>query len=100
MGSSKALDWVRRGIDDATIFASLTVLAWPVIFGRLSADHQRLLNWLLPVGIVAAAGVVVSHLTDRWPVAKYAPVSVGLLVAALLNASGRGGAGLTWLVIA
>ncbi|MCU7725259.1 bifunctional diguanylate cyclase/phosphodiesterase [Actinoplanes sp. KI2] len=100
MGSSKALDWVRRGIDDATIFASLTVLAWPVFLGRLFDGDHRLLDWLLPVGIVAVAGVVVSHLADRRPIAKYAPVSVGLLVAALLNASGRGGAGLTWLIIA
>src|SRR4051812_19862207 len=100
MSSSKALDRVRRGVDEATIFASLMVLAWPVLVGRPSAGHHRMLDWLLPVGVAAVAGVVVSRLADRWPLVKYAPVSAALLVAALLNAGGRGaGAGLTWLII-
>src|SRR4051794_16767280 len=98
MSSSKALDRVRRGIDEAMIFASLMVLAWPVVFGRLSADHHRMLDWLLPVGLVAVAGVVVSKLAGRWPLAQYAPVSAALVTAALLNAGERdAGAGLTWL---
>ena len=101
MSSSKVLDRVRRGIDEAMIFASLMVLAWPVVFGRLSADHHRALDWLLPVGIVVVLSVVVSKLADRWPLAQYAPVSAGVVMAALLNSGERGAeAGLTWLIIA
>src|SRR5690242_1536386 len=100
MSSSKVLDRVRRGIDEAMIFASLMVLAWPVVFGRLSAGHHRMLDWLLPVGIVVVLSVVVSKLADRWPLAQYAPVSAGVVMAAVLNAD-RGGAEaeLTWLII-
>src|SRR4051812_48145280 len=101
MSSSKALDRVRRGIDEAMIFASLMVLAWPVVFGRLSAGHHRAPDWLLPVGVVVVLSVVVSRLADRWPLAQYAPVSAGVVMAALLNAGERGAeAELTWLIIA
>jgi diguanylate cyclase (GGDEF)-like protein len=100
MSSSKVLDRVRRGIDEAMIFASLMVLAWPVVFGRLSADRHRVLDWLLPVGIVVVLSVVISKLADRWPLAQYAPVSAGVVMAAVLNAGRRGTeAELTWLVI-
>jgi len=100
MSSSKVLDRVRRGIDEAMIFASLMVLAWPVVFGRLSDGHHRALDWLLPVGIVVVLSVVVSKLADRWPLAQYAPVSAGVVMAALLNAGERGSeAELTWLII-
>ena len=101
MSSSKVLDRVRRGIDEAMIFASLMVLAWPVVFGRLSADHHRVLDWLLPVGIVVVLSVMVSKLADRWPLAQYAPVSAGVVMAVVLNAGERGAeAELTWLIIA
>src|SRR5512138_3781656 len=100
MSSSRVLDRVRRGIDEAMIFASLMVLAWPVVFGRLSADHHRVLDWLLPVGIVVVLSVVVSKLADRWPLAQYAPVSAGVVMAAVLNAGARGTeAEITWLII-
>ena len=82
MSSSKVLDRVRRGIDEAMIFASLMVLAWPLVFGRLSDGHHRALDWLLPVAIVVALSVVVSKLADRWPLAQYAPVSAGVVMAA------------------
>src|SRR5690349_25094334 len=100
MSSSKALDRVRRGIDEAMIFASLMVLAWPLAFGRLTAGHHRVPEWLLPVGIVVVLSGVISKLADRWPLAQYAPVSAAVVMAALLNA-GEGGAetALTWLII-
>jgi diguanylate cyclase (GGDEF)-like protein len=100
MSSSKALDRVRRGIDEVMIFASLTVLAWPLAFGRLTAGHHRVPEWLLPAGIVVVLSGVISKLADRWPLAQYAPVSAAVVMAALLNA-GEGGAEaeLTWLII-
>src|SRR5689334_23889471 len=100
MSSSKALDRVRRGFDEAMIFASLMVLAWPLVFARLHAEDRGVLSWLLPVGIVVALSVVISKLADRWPLAQYAPVSAAVLVAALINAIGDdSGAGFTWLII-
>ena len=100
MRSSKAMDRLRRGIDEAMIFASLMVLAWPLVFERLSTGKHGVLAWLLPVGIVVAASVGISKLADRWPLAQYAPVSAGVVMAALLNAGRRGGeAELTWLII-
>ena len=101
MSSSKALDRVRRGIDEAMIFASLMVLAWPVVVGRLSAGHHRVLaGRLLPVAIVVVLSVVISKLADRWPLAQYAPVSAAVVMAGVLNSGERvGDAGLTWLII-
>ncbi|WP_433301297.1 putative bifunctional diguanylate cyclase/phosphodiesterase [Actinoplanes sp. CA-030573] len=100
MSSSKVLDRVRRCIDEAMIFASLMVLAWPVVFGRLNAENAGLLDWLLPAGIVLAVSVLVSKLADRWPLAQYAPVSAAVVMAALLNAGESGAqAELTWLII-
>jgi diguanylate cyclase (GGDEF)-like protein len=100
MSSRKALDRVRRGIDEAMIFASLMVLAWPVVFGRQSADQRVLTDRLLPVGIVVVLSVVISKLADRWPLAQYAPVSAAVVMAGVLNSGERvADAGLTWLII-
>lgn len=100
MISSKALDRVRRCVDEAMIFASLMVLAWPMVFGRLAAEDRGLPDWLLPVAVVVVLSVVISKLADRWPLAQYAPVGAGVVMAAVLNA-GEGGAEaeLTWLII-
>jgi diguanylate cyclase (GGDEF)-like protein len=101
MSSSKALDRVRRGIDEAMIFASLMVLAWPLVFERMVASDAGVLDWLLPAGVVVALSVVISKLADRWPLAQYAPVSAAVVVAALINAGDMGAeAELTWLIIA
>src|SRR3954468_13472538 len=54
MSFSKALDRVRRGIDEAMIFASLMVLAWPLVFERMAASDAGVLDWLLPAGVVVA----------------------------------------------
>ena len=101
MSSSRALDRVRRVVDEAMIFASLMVLAWPLVSGRMTADDRGVLDWLLPVGVVLVASIVISKTADRWPLAKYAPVSAAVVMAAELNAGDRGGeAELTWLIIA
>ncbi|WP_433375277.1 putative bifunctional diguanylate cyclase/phosphodiesterase [Actinoplanes sp. CA-142083] len=98
MSSSKALDRVRRVIDEAMIFASLMVLAWPLVFERLHDEDRGVLDWLLPVGIVVVVSVVISKLADRWPLAQYAPVGAAVVVAAMINIGDRNT--LTWLIIA
>jgi diguanylate cyclase (GGDEF)-like protein len=94
--SSRAVDRVRRGVDDAMIFASLGVLGWPLMGGG-----HGVMGWLLPLAVVALVGAVVARLAARWPLAQYAPVSAALVMAAVLHAqSGAGEYGLTWLVLA
>ncbi|MFI5890898.1 putative bifunctional diguanylate cyclase/phosphodiesterase [Actinoplanes sp. NPDC051513] len=98
MSSSKALDRVRRVIDEAMIFASLMVLAWPIVFERLHNEDRGVLDWLLPTAVVVVLSAVISKLADRWPLAQYAPVSAAIVVAGLINAGDRNT--LTWLIIA
>ena len=98
--SSKALDRVRRVVDDVMIFASLMVLAWPVVFDRLTGPDDRVVDWLVPGVVVAALGVAVARLARRWPLAQYAPVSAAVIMAAVLLATSNGDDhGLTWLII-
>jgi diguanylate cyclase len=98
--SGKAMDLVRRAVDDAMIFASLTVIAWPLVFDPLAEDGHGVVAWILPVIIVIAVGAGIAKLADRWPLAQYAPVSAAVVVVAILHAQ-HGGAEdeLTWLTI-
>jgi diguanylate cyclase (GGDEF)-like protein len=93
--SSRVLDRVRRGVDEAMIFASLGVLAWP-----LMPVHGGVVGRLLPLGVMALLGAVVARLAARRPLAQYAPVSAALVMAAVLHAQAdRSGSGLIWLVL-
>ncbi|MFD0518037.1 diguanylate cyclase domain-containing protein [Paractinoplanes durhamensis] len=100
MSPGKVLDRLRHGVDDIMIFASLMVLAWPMVFARLTAEEARALDWLLPVAVVLFAGFAIAWLAKRWPLAQYAPVSAAIVMAAIVH---RGGTpaeeGLTWLII-
>jgi diguanylate cyclase (GGDEF)-like protein len=95
------MDRVRRVVDDAMIFASLTVLAWPLVSVGLSHQEPSVLAWALPIGVVVVLGIAVSRAAGRWPLAPYVPVSSAVVMAAVLHGFGIGGADeLTWLVIA
>jgi diguanylate cyclase len=101
MSPGKVLAWLRRAVDQMMIFASLMVLAWPVVFQRLTGADAGATDWLLPVAIVLFLGFAVAKLTERWPLAQYAPASAAVVMAALLQATHRpDGAALTWLIIA
>ena len=101
MGRTKTMDRVRRVVDDAMIFASLMVLAWPAFFDGSGRPGTDVLSWALPLGFVALVGVIVATVADRWPLARYAPAAAAVIMAAVLHAR-AGGAGrtLTWLIIA
>ncbi|MET0423106.1 MAG: EAL domain-containing protein [Actinoplanes sp.] len=94
------MDLLRRAVDDAMIFASLTVIAWPLVFDPLADDGRGVVAWILPVVVVIAIGAGIAKLADRWPLAQYAPVSAAVVVVAILHAR-HGGAEdeLTWLTI-
>src|SRR4051794_7394768 len=91
--AGKALDLVRRAVDDAMIFASLTMLAWPVLFGGQ-------VPVVLATGLVGALAVGAILLTLRWPLLRYAPVAAAVIMATYWHARhGHVTPGLTWLLI-
>jgi diguanylate cyclase (GGDEF)-like protein len=96
----KAMDILRRVVDDAMIFASLLVLAWPVFFDDLTRRDTGVLDWAWPTAIVVVIGAAVTKATGRWPLVQYAPVSAAVVTAAVMHAR-TGGASpeLTWLII-
>src|SRR5882724_2893259 len=101
MGRTKTMDRVRRVVDDAMIFASLMVLAWPVLFGGLTRRNTNVLSWALPLGLVVLIGAILVKAAGRWPLAQYAPASAAVIMAAILHARAGGAGGtLTWLIIA
>ncbi|MEV6847191.1 EAL domain-containing protein [Actinoplanes sp. NPDC051411] len=99
--TGKAMDTLRRVVDDAMIFASLLVLAWPVFFDDLNRRDAGVFDWAWPTAVVLVIGVVVVKVSKRWPLAQYAPAAAAVVLAAILHAW-MGGASreLTWLIIA
>jgi diguanylate cyclase (GGDEF)-like protein len=93
------MDLVRRGVDNAMIFASLLVLAWPIFFDGLDRG-AAVPAWAWPVAAVVVVGAVVAKISERWPLVQYAPAAAAVATAALLHARGGGSSrALTWLVI-
>jgi diguanylate cyclase (GGDEF)-like protein len=100
MSPGKILDRLRHGVDHLMIFASLMVLAWPVVFQQLTDDDRGVTDWLLPIVVVLFLDLAVVKVTQRWPLAQYAPASAAVVMAAILHASDTpDGFGLTWLII-
>src|SRR5918998_4845586 len=95
MGSSKAMDRVRRGVDAVMIFTSLLMLTWLSYF---DSDH---INPLAAGGVVLFLGLGVILLAMRWPLLQYAPVASAVIMAGHWDyRDGRGDGGATRLVIA
>ena len=98
--SGKAVDTARRVVDVVTIYASLVVVGWPLLFERLTAPGAGLLVGWLSLGTLALAGAAVARLAVAWPPVQYAPVCAAVVTAALANSrTGGAGTALTWLII-
>jgi diguanylate cyclase (GGDEF)-like protein len=98
--TSKVMDTVRRVVDHAMIFASLLVLAWPLLFKGLADRDTNVFTWAGPIAVVVLIAAVLAKLSERWPLAQYAPVSAAVIVAAFVHAHDDGaGRALTWLII-
>jgi len=101
MGRTKTMDRVRRVVDYAMIFASLTVLVWPMLFGGIARQDTDALSRALALAFVVLAGMLVTKAAGRWPLAQYAPASAAVIMTAFLHARADGaGRTLTWMIIA
>jgi diguanylate cyclase (GGDEF)-like protein len=101
MGRSKTMDRVRRVVDDAMIFASLTLLAWPALFDDAVRGGTGVQAFAQPVGVVLFLGIGVILLATRWPLLQYAPVASAVLMAGFWHyRHGNVSPELTWLIIA
>jgi diguanylate cyclase (GGDEF)-like protein len=100
MALGRTMDRVRRVVDDAMIFASLLLLAWPEYFADLARGDGGTLSWAVPAGIVLFLGVGVILLAGRWPLLQYAPVASAVIMAGFWHyRHGNVGSELTWLII-
>jgi diguanylate cyclase (GGDEF)-like protein len=96
------MDRVRRCVDDAMIFASLLLLAWPALFAGLVREHRGVLAYAVPVGIVVllGAGLVTLNQRSRWRWLQYVPVGSAVAMTAFWHyRDGAVGSALTWLII-
>src|SRR5690242_4769878 len=100
--TGRALDRVRRGVDDAMIFASLLLLAWPALFADLVREHRGALAYAVPSGIVVVVGggLVALNQRSRWRWLQYIPVGSAVAMTAFWHyRDGDVGPALTWLII-
>jgi diguanylate cyclase (GGDEF)-like protein len=100
--TGRALDRVRRGVDDAMIFASLLLLAWPALFADLVREHRGALAYAVPSGIVVVVGAALVTLNQRsrWRWLQYIPVGSAVAMTAFWHyRDGDVGPALTWLII-
>jgi diguanylate cyclase (GGDEF)-like protein len=96
----KALDRARRHVDDAMIFVSLMVLAWPLEFGEWDDQTPNVVGVILPIVVVLVLGVVLSKLAKRFAFAQYTPVCAAVVLAAVMHSTGwEEEQNLTWLII-
>jgi diguanylate cyclase (GGDEF)-like protein len=96
------MDRVRRCVDDAMIFASLLLLAWPALFADLVREHRGALAYAVPTGIVVlvGAGLVALNQRTRWRWLQYVPVGSAVAMTAFWHLrDGAVGSALTWLII-
>jgi diguanylate cyclase (GGDEF)-like protein len=99
--NGKAMDRVRRWVDDAMIFASLLLLAWPSLFDGANRRDGGWLTFAMPVGVVFFLGLGVIMLATRWALLQYAPVASAVIMAAFWHyENGNVSPALTWLIIA
>jgi diguanylate cyclase len=100
--TGRAIDRVRRCVDDAMIFASLILLAWPALFADVVRQHRGALAYAVPAGIVAVTGsaLVALNRRSRWRWLQYIPVASAVAMTAFWHfRDGDVGPALTWLII-
>jgi diguanylate cyclase (GGDEF)-like protein len=93
---------VRRCMDDAMVFASLLLLAWPALFADVVREHRGVLAYAVPVGIVAVlgAGLVALNQRNHWRWLQYVPVASAVAMTAFWHyRDGDVDPALTWLII-
>ena len=99
--TGKAMDRVRRGVDDTMICTSLLLLTWPLWFHDVVRGNAGFGSLLLGSALVLLLSVGVIILAGRWPLVRFVPVACAVLVAgAWMALRGTVSAELTWLVIA
>ena len=99
--TGKAMDRVRRGVDDTMICTSLLLLTWPLWFHDVVRGNAGFGSLLLGSALVLLLSVGVIILAGRWPLVRFVPVACAVLVAGFWMAlRGAVSAELTWLVIA
>jgi diguanylate cyclase (GGDEF)-like protein len=82
------------------IFASLLVLAWPLLFDGRTGPDTDVFRWAWPIAVVVLIAAVVAKVSERWPLVQYATVSAAVILAAFVHAHDDGaGQALTWLII-
>src|SRR5919202_4150562 len=100
--TGRVMDRVRRCVDDAMIFASLLLLAWPALFADRVREHSGMLDYALPVGVVAVLGaaLLMLHEGRRWRWLQYIPVASAVAMTAFWHyRNGNVGPALTWLIL-
>jgi diguanylate cyclase len=100
--TGRAMDPVRRRVDDVMIFASLLLLAWPALFADVVRQHRGAMAYALPVGIVAVTGAALVALNQlsRWRWLQFIPVGSAVAMTAFWHyRDGDVNPALTWLII-
>jgi diguanylate cyclase (GGDEF)-like protein len=98
--TGNAMDQVRSRVDDAMIFASLLLLAWPSLFDGVVRGDGGPLAFAIPVGVVFFLGLGVIVLVTRWPLLRYVPGASAVTMAAFWQyRHGNVSPELTWLLI-
>ena len=100
--TGRAMDRVRRRVDDVMIFASLLLLAWPALFADVVRQHRGAMAYALPVGIVAVTGAALVALNQlsRWRWLQFIPVGSAVAMTAFWHyRDGDVSPALTWLII-
>ena len=100
--TGRAMDRVRRRVDDVMIFASLLLLAWPALFADVMRQHRGAMAYALPVGIVAVTGAALVALNQlsRWRWLQFIPVGSAVAMTAFWHyRDGDVNPALTWLII-
>jgi diguanylate cyclase (GGDEF)-like protein len=100
MSRSRAMDRVRRVVDDVMIFAALLLLAWPALFDGGARQDGGFMALALPIAVVFFLGFGVVMLTTRWPLLQYAPVASAVFMAAFWRyRHGAVDPALTWMIL-
>jgi diguanylate cyclase len=98
--TGRTMDRVRRTVDDAMIFASLLLLAWPSLFEDTVRRDGGVRSLVIPAAVVFVLGVGVILLARRWPLLQHAPAASAVVMAGYWHLwHGPVNPQLTWLII-
>ena len=99
--TEKTMDRVRRGVDDAMIFTSLLLLAWPPLFEDVVRGDAGVPGLIIAVVALVCLGLGMIILSGRRPLLRYVPVACAVLMTGFRFARhGTLSPQLTWLLLA